>query len=274
MNPKTDDRQLRELLIKRYAGIDRNAPRYLLKVYLKQIGWTAVVHGTRLVKRLLDIVVSSLLLVLLLPLFLLVALAISLESPGPVLLRQTRVGRWGKPFTLWTLRSTVFDPAKAGPDLPAAHSDAGTGVLRLTRIGTLMRTLGIDKLPHLANVLKGDMSLVGPPPALAQEVDRYSAADRCRLEIAPGIWQGASQPEVGIDRLVELDLQYSQSQSFLTDLKLLGMLTVLIFSGGGYSAAVSASPPPPPPRTSSATTTAVQPRSTSPWPAAMGPRPC
>ncbi|WP_295428357.1 sugar transferase [uncultured Thiodictyon sp.] len=247
MNPKTDDRQLRELLIKRYAGIDRNAPRYLLKVYLKQIGWTAVVHGTRLVKRLLDIVVSSLLLVLLLPLFLLVALAISLESPGPVLLRQTRVGRWGKPFTLWTLRSTVFDPAKAGPDLPAAHSDAGTGVLRLTRIGTLMRTLGIDKLPHLANVLKGDMSLVGPPPALAQEVDRYSAADRCRLEIAPGIWQGASQPEVGIDRLVELDLQYSQSQSFLTDLKLLGMLTVLIFSGGGYSAAVSASPAAPPP---------------------------
>ncbi len=249
MNPKIDDRQLRELLIKRYAGMDRSAPRYLLKFYLKQIGWTAVVHGTRLAKRILDIVVSSLLLVLLLPLFLLVALAISLvslENPGPALLKQTRVGRWGKPFTVWSFRSTFSDRAKPGPDLPAAHSDAGNGVLRLTRIGALIRKLGIDELPQLANVLKGEMSLVGPPPALPQEVDLYSLADRCRLEIAPGIWQSASQPEVRIDRLVELDLQYNQSQSFWTDLKLLGMLTVLIFSGGGYSAMVSASLADPP----------------------------
>ncbi|WP_295391479.1 sugar transferase [uncultured Thiodictyon sp.] len=241
MAAKIDDRQLRELLIKRYAGIDRSAHRYLLKFYLKRIGWTVIVHGTAVVKRVLDIGASSLLLVLLLPLLLLVALAIWLENPGPVLVQQTMVGRWGKPFGVWSFRSTLSDRSDDGSDRPVARSDASTGDLRLTRIGALIRKLGIDALPKLVNVFKGEMSLVGPRPALPHEVDLYSLADRCRLEIAPGIWQSASQPEVRIDRLVELDLQYSQSQSLWTDLKVLGMLTVLIFSGGGYSATVSAS---------------------------------
>ncbi len=231
MTAQIDDRQLREILIKRYAGMDRSAHRHLFKFYLKRIGWTLVVQGTYLVKRLLDIVVSLLLLVLLLPLFLVVALAIWLENPGPVLIQKTRVGRWGKPLTLWMFRTTRCE------DRPPASS----GVQRLTRIGALIRPLRIDALPQLVNVITGEMSLVGPRPPGPQEVDRYSLADHCRLEITPGIWQSASQPEVRIDRLVELDSQYRQSQSLWTDFKLLGMLTVLIFSGGGYSATVSAS---------------------------------
>ena len=241
MIAQIDDRQLRELLIKRYAGMDRNAPRHLLKFYLKRIGWTAVVHGTYLVKRTLDILVSALLLVLLLPLFLLVALAIWLDNPGPVLVQQTRVGRWGTLFSVWSFRTTRSEPAQPGSDGAAAPSSAGNGVSRLTRIGALLRQWRIEELPQLVNVIKGEMSLIGPRPPESQEVDRYSLADHCRLEITPGIWRSARQPEVRIDRLVELDQQYSQSQSLWTDLKLLGMLTVLIFSGGGYSATVSAS---------------------------------
>lgn len=231
MTAQIDDHQLRELLIKRYASMDRTAHRRLFKFYLKRIGWTLVVQGTYLVKRLLDIVLASLLLVLLLPLFLVIALAIWLENPGPVLVQQTRVGRWGKPLTVWSFRATRIEDSS--PD--------GNGVQRLTRIGTLIRLLRLEPLPQLANVMTGEMSLVGPRPPRPQEVDRYSLADHCRLEITPGIWQSASQPEVRIDRLVELDQQYHQSQSLWTDFKVLGMLTVLIFSGGGYSATVSAS---------------------------------
>lgn len=241
MIAQIDDRQLRELLIKRYAGMDRNAPRHLLKFQLKRIGWTVVVRGTSFVKRTLDILLSALLLVLLLPLFLVVALAIWLENPGPVLIQQSRVGRWGTLFAVWSLRTTRYDRAKPGQDPSAARSPASNGSPRLTRVGTLIRQLRIHELPQLVNVIKGEMSLVGPRPPEPREVDRYSLADHCRLEITPGIWRSARQPEVRIDRLVELDMQYHQSQSLWTDLKLLGMLTVLIFSGGGYSSTVSAS---------------------------------
>ncbi|WP_295412970.1 sugar transferase [uncultured Thiodictyon sp.] len=148
MTTKIDDRQLRELLIKRYAGIDRGAHRYLLKFYLKRIAWQVVVHSAHPAKRLLDIGVSSLLLVLLLPLFLLVALAIWLENPGPPLLQQTRVGRWSKPFAVWTFRSTWSDHASPGVSRPPLRSDLGHGDLRLTRIGAL---IGLFALPRVHN---------------------------------------------------------------------------------------------------------------------------
>jgi lipopolysaccharide/colanic/teichoic acid biosynthesis glycosyltransferase len=242
MNAKIDDRQLRELLIKRYAGMDRNAPRHLFRFYLKRTGWSAVVHGTHLLKRLLDIVISAALLTVLMPLLMLVTVAIWLENPGPILRRQTRIGRWGKPFTSWSFRTTAMDKAVSGPDQAATSgSGVGAGTHRPTRIGTLISALEIDQLPQLANVLMGDMSLMGPRAPMPQEVDRYSLADRCRLEIPPGFWQGAGQSEVRLDRLVELDLQYHQSKSLWTDLKVLGMLTALILSGGGYSATVAAS---------------------------------
>jgi lipopolysaccharide/colanic/teichoic acid biosynthesis glycosyltransferase len=242
MNDKIDDYQLRELLIKRYAGMDRSAPRHLLRFYLKRASWFAVVEGTHLFKRVLDVVFSVAFLAILLPLLLLVAVAIWLENPGPVLRQQNRVGRWGKPFSMWSFRTTAVDKAESGPDRKASGGEGvGTGKHRPTRIGTLISTLGIDELPQLVNVLMGDMSLVGPRPPLPQEVDRYSLADRCRLEIPPGIWQGAGQSEGRFDRLVELDLQYHQSKSLWTDFKVLGMLMALILSGGGYSATVAAS---------------------------------
>ena len=161
MNAKIDDRQLRELLIKRYAGMDRNAPRHLFRFYLKRTGWSAVVHGTHLLKRLLDIVISAALLTVLMPLLMLVTVAIWLENPGPILRRQTRIGRWGKPFTSWSFRTTAMDKAVSGPDQAATSgSGVGAGTHRPTRIGTLISALEIDQLPQLANVLMGDMSLI------------------------------------------------------------------------------------------------------------------
>jgi exopolysaccharide biosynthesis polyprenyl glycosylphosphotransferase len=244
MSDKTHNRQLRELLIERYGNMDRRSTRLWLNFYLKRAGWVGVVQGTYLIKRLLDIVVSALLLVLLIPVFLGVALAIRLEDPGPVLFRQTRVGRWGTLFTMWKFRSMFTDAEERKQALMAQNEMAG-GVLfkmkddpRVTKVGRIIRKTSIDELPQLWNVLKGEMSLVGPRPPVPQEVNQYSLADRRRLEVIPGItciWQVSGRSEIPFDRQVELDVQYIQSQSFLTDLRiLLKTVPALLFGSGAY----------------------------------------
>lgn len=244
MSDKTHNRQLRELLIERYGNMDRRSTRLWLNFYLKRAGWVGVVQGTYLLKRLLDIVVSALLLVLLLPVFLMVALAIRLEDPGPVLFRQTRVGRWGTLFTMWKFRSMFTDAEERKQALMAQNEMAG-GVLfkmkddpRVTKVGRIIRKTSIDELPQLWNVLKGEMSLVGPRPPVPQEVNQYSLADRRRLEVIPGItciWQVSGRSEIPFDRQVELDVQYIQSQSLWTDLKiLLKTVPALLLGSGAY----------------------------------------
>ena len=244
MSDKTHNRQLRELLIERYGKMDRRSTRLWLNFYLKRAGWVGVVQGTYLIKRLLDILVSASLLVLLLPVFLVVALAIRLEDPGPVLFKQTRVGRWGTLFTMWKFRSMFTDAEERKQALMARNEMAG-GVLfkmkddpRVTKVGRIIRKTSIDELPQLWNVLKGEMSLVGPRPPLPQEVNQYSLADRRRLEVIPGItciWQVSGRSEIPFDRQVELDVQYIQSQSLWTDLKiLLKTVPALLFGSGAY----------------------------------------
>jgi len=138
-------------------------------------------------KRAFDLLVSALALVLLAPLLLAIALAIRLDSRGPALFRQQRVGRHGVPFRIHKFRTMVVDAAERGPSLTVG-ADA-----RITRVGRLLRTRRLDELPQLIDVLKGDMSLVGPRPELPRYVERYPEALRTRvLAVRPGLTDPAS----------------------------------------------------------------------------------
>jgi len=241
---QSHDQKLREVLLERYGSIDQSAFRHRLRFYLKRAGWAGVVKGAYLVKRVFDIVISAILLVFLMPVFLAVALAIRLEDPGPILFKQKRVGRWGTLFTMWKFRSMYTDAEERKKELTARNEMEG-GVIfkmkddpRVTKVGRIIRKTSIDELPQLWNVLKGDMSLVGPRPPVPQEVDEYSLSDRRRLEVIPGItciWQVSGRSDIPFDQQVELDVQYIQSQSFWTDIKiLLKTVPALLFGIGAY----------------------------------------
>ena len=138
-------------------------------------------------KRAFDLLVSALALVLLAPLLLAIAAWVRLDSPGPVFFRQQRVGRHGVPFRIHKFRTMVVDAAERGPSLTVG-ADA-----RITRVGRLLRTRRLDELPQLIDVLKGDMSLVGPRPELPRYVERYPEALRVRvLAVRPGLTDPAS----------------------------------------------------------------------------------
>lgn len=235
---------MEELLIQRYSKVGGSAWRVRLRITFKRLAWATVIASARVLKRLLDILVAGPALLLLLPVFAVVALAIRLESPGPILFAQTRVGRWGKLFKMYKFRSMYQDAEARKAELLAANEMAG-GVLfkmqrdpRITRVGRWIRKTSIDELPQLWNVVKGDMSLVGPRPAVPAEVDQYSLSDRRRLGAQPGItgiWQVSGRSEIPFPQQVELDVLYIESQSLWTDLKLL-LLTVpaVLFGRGAY----------------------------------------
>ena len=244
MSEQTHDQKMRELLLERYSNIRQSTLKHRLRFFLKRAGWVTVVKGAYLVKRVLDIVASAILLVLLMPVFITVAVAIRLEDPGPILFKQQRVGRWGALFTMWKFRSMYTDAEARKQELMAQNEMDG-GVIfkmkddpRVTKVGRVIRKTSIDELPQLWNVLKGDMSLVGPRPPVPQEVDEYSLSDRRRLEVIPGItciWQVSGRSEIPFDQQVELDVQYIQSQSFWTDIKiLLKTVPALLFGTGAY----------------------------------------
>lgn len=244
MSEQTHDQKMRELLLERYSNVRQSTLKHRLRFFLKRVGWITVVKGAYLVKRVLDIVVSAILLVLLMPLFITVAFAIRLEDPGPILFKQQRVGRWGALFTMWKFRSMYTDAEDRKKELMAQNEMDG-GVIfkmkddpRVTKVGRIIRKTSIDELPQLWNVLKGEMSLVGPRPPVPREVDEYSLSDRRRLEVIPGItciWQVSGRSDIPFDQQVELDVQYIQSQSFWTDIKiLLKTVPALLFGTGAY----------------------------------------
>jgi len=244
MIERTHDQKMRDLLLERYGNLDHSPLRHRLRFYLKRIGWLGVVKGSYLVKRALDVVASAILLVLLMPVFLAVAVAIRLEDPGPILFKQTRVGRWGSLFTMWKFRSMYTDAEERKKELMAQNEMQG-GVIfkmkddpRVTKVGRVIRKTSIDELPQLWNVLKGEMSLVGPRPPVPQEVNEYSLSDRRRLEVIPGItciWQVSGRSDIPFDQQVELDVEYIESQSFWTDVKiLLKTVPALLFGTGAY----------------------------------------
>lgn len=212
----------------------------LRKKYL----WLAVVGGAKLLKRVVDIVAASVLLIVLSPLFAAVALAIKLTDWGPILFWQIRVGRWGQEFRFPKFRSMVVNAEKLKDSLlsQSHHGDSVTFKMkrdpRVTRIGSIIRKLSIDELPQLWCVLTGDMSLVGPRPPVPREVALYTLADRRRLDAVPGltcIWQVSGRGDIPFDQQVELDVQYIESQSFWFDiLLLLKTAPAVLFGKGAY----------------------------------------
>jgi exopolysaccharide biosynthesis polyprenyl glycosylphosphotransferase len=204
------------------------------------------------VKRTIDIVGSGLLLLLLSPLMLIAAAFVKLTSKGPIFFRQSRVGRMAVPFTMFKFRSmrtdtnatlhqafvTQFIKSSALGQQTAA--DAPFKIAhdpRVTRVGRILRKSSIDELPQLWNVLKGDMSLVGPRPPLHYEVEQYEAWHRRRvLDVKPGItglWQVAGRSRTTFDEMVRLDLRYARTQSVWTDIRILLATPRAVISGKG-----------------------------------------
>jgi lipopolysaccharide/colanic/teichoic acid biosynthesis glycosyltransferase len=237
-------RALIEELFQQYGREVSVAPWHRWRFWLKKYAWLAVVGGAKLLKRSLDICVAALLLTCLLPLFGLVALLIRLTDGGPVFFWQTRVGRWGREFPFPKFRSMVLN-AEQLKDALLLQNDHGGNVTfkmkrdpRITWIGRIIRKLSIDELPQLWNVLRGDMSLVGPRPPLPQEVAQYTLADRRRLDVTPGltcIWQVSGRGDIPFPQQVQLDVQYIESRSLWADVKiLLQTIPAVLLGKGAY----------------------------------------
>lgn len=183
-------------------------------------------------KRLFDLVVGTLLLLLSLPLFLVAALAVLLSSRGPVFYRQTRVGRGCREFRILKFRSMVADADRIGP-----HSTA-KGDPRITRVGRILRRTSLDELPQLLNVLAGQMSLVGPRPDLPEQMSLYTPEEReLRHSVRPGI-TGPAQVKLRHEGTLEerkaLDLDYARRAGVWLDLKILFLTVGHVFSRKSY----------------------------------------
>jgi exopolysaccharide biosynthesis WecB/TagA/CpsF family protein len=200
-------------------------------------------HLQAAAKRTSDVILSVFGLVALSPFFIGLALAIKLESPGPVFFTQRRVGLNGKRFRMWKFRSMYIDAEARRANLVNQSDRSGTHFKmkadpRITRIGKFIRRASIDELPQLYNVLLGDMSLVGPRPNLEVEVEKYKFEEFERLHTKPGItciWQVSGRAEVPWARQVQMDLDYVYERSFVQDLVLLAKtLPAILFGKGAY----------------------------------------
>lgn len=190
-------------------------------------------------KRVIDVVGSVFGLLLLSIVFIAVAILIKLEDPkGPILFTQKRIGLNGKEFKMYKFRSMVSDAEEILKELLKYNEVSGAMFKmkddpRITKIGKFIRKTSIDELPQLFNVLKGEMSLVGPRPPLPREVEMYSRYDKQRLLVTPGctgLWQVSGRSSVGFDEMVELDLQYITKRTLIFDLKII-LKTILLLLG-------------------------------------------
>lgn len=180
-------------------------------------------------KRGIDILGGLVLLIVLSPIWLIAALLVRTTSPGPVLFKQTRLGRGGKPFTCLKFRSMVEDAEDKKVTLLHLNEIGGPVFKmrsdpRVTPVGKWLRKLSIDELPQLLNVLRGDMSLVGPRPSLPTEVAQFSTEQRLRMAVQPGItglWQVSGRSQLTFEQWMMLDLEYIERRSILFDTKIL-----------------------------------------------------
>lgn len=200
-------------------------------------------RGGRLVKRGLDVVLAVLGLLVGLPLFLIIALVIRLESPGPVFFRQIRVGENEKPFPIYKFRSMRDGAEEQQAQLKELNQASGPlfkikGDPRLTSFGGFLRQTSLDELPQLINVLRGEMSLVGPRPGLPQEVAQYQPWQRQRLEVAPGmtgLWQVSGRSGLSFDEMCLLDIYYIENWSLgLDSIIMLRTIPHVLFGSGAY----------------------------------------
>ena len=181
-------------------------------------------------KRFADVAGALVLLILLLPVLLLVAALVRLDSPGPAFFRHRRIGRDGCEFLLWKFRSMYVGAPEYAPS-PTSDLDQ-----RLTRVGRLIRRISIDELPQLINVLRGEMSLVGPRPEMPFIVDNYTSLERARLAVKPGItglWQVSPARALPIHENLQYDLHYIHHQNLVLDGAILLRTIVAVIRGVG-----------------------------------------
>ena len=192
-------------------------------------------------KRLFDIVLSLCGLVILSPLFLITAVAIRLDSKGPAFYSQKRIGKNGKPFKMYKFRSMCVDAEQQLERLAALNERDGptfkiTHDPRVTRVGRFIRKTCIDELPQLINILRGEMSLVGPRPPLPNEVAVYTPYQMRRLGVTPGLtcfWQATKGEDTTFEEWVEMDLKYIRERSLKTDIKILFLTVRVVLLGKG-----------------------------------------
>ena len=201
----------------------------------------ALTEYQRLLKRLFDLIFGSIFLLLSLPIMVIVAIAIKLESPGPILFKQTRVGENGRLFTLYKFRSMVMGADKNKEDI-IAYDEEGHPIHkvpndpRVTRVGRFIRRASLDELPQLFNVLRGDMSLVGPRPELPYLVERYESWQRTRFAVPQGItgwWQVNGRSDKPMNLHTEDDIYYVQNYSIFLDLLILLKTAIVVVRGKG-----------------------------------------
>ena len=214
----------------------------ILRSYLLRLHWQTTVAGSRLLKRSADILVSGLILLLGLPVFLFIGLAIWINDRGPIFYWQKRVGMFGEEFNFPKFRTMVTNAEALKASL-MKKSDLGESLTfkmkqdpRVTWIGRFLRRFSMDELPQLWCVFVGKMSLVGPRPPIPSEVSKYSVADRRRLDVPPGltcIWQVTGRSDIPFEGQVRLDREYIDNRSIFLDLKLLAMTIPAVITGRG-----------------------------------------
>jgi lipopolysaccharide/colanic/teichoic acid biosynthesis glycosyltransferase len=196
----------------------------------------------RVAKQTFDILFAATLLIAFSPLLLVIAIAIKLTDGGPVLFWQKRVGMWGEEFDFPKFRSMIVGADKI-VDTLAAHNHHGDSLTfkikrdpRVTKIGLFIRRFSLDEFPQLWCVLRGQMSIVGPRPALPREVRHYTQEQRRRLGVRPGltcIWQVSGRADVPFDRQVQMDVDYVENHSFWLDLRLVASTVPAVITGRG-----------------------------------------
>jgi lipopolysaccharide/colanic/teichoic acid biosynthesis glycosyltransferase len=181
--------------------------------------------------RIVDIAVAAVALVLTSPLQLAAMVAVRIESHGSPIYRQRRVGRDGEPFEMLKLRTMVSGAEHTGAGMAVNYGDP-----RITRVGRILRRFSIDELPNLVNVLRGEMSIVGPRPTIQVQVDQYTERQRRRLDVKPGLtgWaQVNGRASLPWHERIELDLWYVEHRSFLLDLRIIAMTVHMLVTGSG-----------------------------------------
>ena len=209
---------------------------------LRLLAWKVTVKASYATKRLMDIVLSAVGMLLLSPVYLAIAAAVKLSSPGPVFFVQTRVGRYGRYFKFYKFRSMRQD-AESQKAALMAKNESKDGVIfkmkddpRITKVGRFLRRTSLDELPQLWNVFIGDMSLVGPRPPVPSEVLEYTLEDRKRLDVIPGItclWQIKGRSEIPFNEQVRLDKEYILAPSVWKDIVILFKTIPAIIGGRG-----------------------------------------
>ena len=241
MQQQLDDKAAR--MLEMYATQSFKRARATQALRARLIVWvirTKIVNG---LKRALDTSVAALALVGVSPIMLITAFAVKLDSPGPVFFKQTRVGKWGATFGCYKFRSMYIDADQRKQTLmPKNEADGPVFKIkndpRITRVGRFIRKMSIDELPQLINVLRGEISLVGPRPPVPKEVAQYTVDQLHRLDVIPGITglqQISGRSNLNFKRWVELDLQYISEQSFWKDIEILiKTIPAVLTSRGAY----------------------------------------